>query len=40
MYYFKGFTKKANEALIIAIEEAGNMENTYIGTEHLLLALM
>ncbi|MBE6733945.1 MAG: ATP-dependent Clp protease ATP-binding subunit [Ruminococcaceae bacterium] len=40
MYYFKGFTKKANEALNIAIEEAGNMGHTYIGTEHLLLALM
>ena len=40
MYYFKGFTKKANEALNIAIDEAGDMGHTYIGTEHLLLALM
>ncbi len=40
MYHFKGFTKKANDALNIAIEEAGNMGHTYIGTEHLLLALV
>ncbi len=39
MYHFKGFTKKANDALNIAIAEAGNMGHTYIGTEHLLLAL-
>ncbi len=40
MYNFKGFTKKANDALNIAIEEAGNMGHTYIGTEHLLLSLI
>ncbi|MBQ8001507.1 MAG: ATP-dependent Clp protease ATP-binding subunit [Ruminococcus sp.] len=40
MYHFKGFTKKANEALNIAIEEAGKMGHTYIGTEHLLLSLV
>ncbi len=40
MYHFKGFTKKANDALNIAIEEAGNMGHTYIGTEHLLLSLV
>ena len=39
MYHFKGFTKKANDALNIAIAQAGNMGHTYIGTEHLLLAL-
>ncbi len=40
MYHFKGFTKKANDALNIAIEEAGNMGHTYIGTEHVLLSLV
>ena len=39
MYHFKGFTKKANDALNIAIETAGKLGHTYIGTEHLLLAL-
>lgn len=40
MYTFKGFTKKANNALNIAIDRAGEMGHTYIGTEHLLLGLL
>ena len=40
MYNFKGFTSKANDAINIAIEEAGKMGHTYIGTEHLLLGLI
>ncbi len=39
MYEFKGFTQKANTALNIAIDSAGEMGLTYIGTEHLLLGL-
>ncbi|MGN0452516.1 MAG: ATP-dependent Clp protease ATP-binding subunit [Ruminococcus sp.] len=39
MYNFKGFTQKANEAINIAINKAGEMGHTYIGTEHLLLGL-
>ena len=40
MYEFKGFTQKANTALNLAIESAGQMGLTYIGTEHLLLGLV
>ena len=40
MFNFKGFTSKANDAINIAIEEAGKMGHTYIGTEHLLLGLI
>ncbi len=40
MYNFKGFTKKANHALNLAIERASEMGHTYIGTEHLLLGLL
>ncbi len=39
MYNFKGFTQKANDALNLAIEFAGETGHTYIGTEHLLLGL-
>ena len=39
MYKFKDFTSKANKALNIAIESAGDMGHSYIGTEHLLLGL-
>ncbi len=39
MYNFKGFTQKANDALNLSIETAGNLGHTYIGTEHLLLGL-
>lgn len=39
MYKFTGFTQKANDVLNAAIEYAENMGHTYIGSEHLLLAL-
>lgn len=39
MYNFKGFTQKAQDALNLAIDYAGDMGHTYIGTEHLLLGL-
>lgn len=39
MYNFKGFTQKANEVLNNAIKISSNMGHTYVGTEHLLLAL-
>ncbi|MBR3972067.1 MAG: hypothetical protein IKJ83_04220, partial [Ruminococcus sp.] len=39
MYNFKGFTQKANVALNLAIDYAGELGHTYIGTEHLLLGL-
>ena len=39
MYNFKGFTQKANDALNGAIKVASELGHTYVGTEHLLLAL-
>lgn len=39
MYNFKGFTQKANDALNSAIKVASELGHTYVGTEHLLLAL-
>lgn len=39
MYNFKGFTQKANDALNGAIKVASDLGHTYVGTEHLLLAL-
>lgn len=39
MYNFKGFTQKANDALNDAIKVASELGHTYVGTEHLLLAL-
>ena len=40
MYKFNGFTEKANRALNMAIESAGEMGHTYVGSEHLLLGLL
>ncbi len=40
MYKFTGFTEKANRALNRAIEIAEDMGHTYIGSEHLLSALL
>ena len=40
MFRFKGFTEKANVALNLAVESAQQMGHTYIGSEHLLLALV
>ena len=40
MYNFKGFTQKANDALNGAIKVASELGHTYVGTEHLLLAIL
>lgn len=40
MYKFTGFTEKANRALNRAVEIAEDMGHTYIGSEHLLSALL
>lgn len=37
---FERFTKRARNALALAQEEAGSLNHTYIGTEHLLLGLL
>ncbi len=39
-YNFNGFTEKANEGLNHAINAAGRMGHTYVGSEHLLLGLL
>ena len=39
-YNFNGFTEKANTALNIAIDTAGRMGHTYVGSEHLLYGLL
>src|SRR5258708_2214805 len=39
MYPFERFTERAKKALSLAQEEAERSHNSYIGTEHLLLAL-
>ncbi len=39
MYQFTGFTEKANEVLNAASVRAEEAGHTYVGTEHLLLAL-
>ncbi|MGN1131698.1 MAG: ATP-dependent Clp protease ATP-binding subunit [Ruminococcus sp.] len=39
MYNFNGFTQKANNVLNNAISISSHMGHTYVGTEHLLLAL-
>ena len=39
-YNFNGFTERANMALNIAIDCAGRMGHTYVGSEHILLGLL
>ncbi len=39
-YNFNGFTEKANLALNLAIDIAGRMGHTYVGSEHILLGLL
>ncbi len=39
-YNFSGFTEKANTALNNAIDFAGKMGHTYVGSEHLLLGIL
>lgn len=40
MYSFRGFTEKANKALNAAIDVAGKLGHTYIGSEHILAGLL
>jgi hypothetical protein len=40
MYPFERFTEQAKKTLTLAQEEAERSQNSYIGTEHLLLGLM
>ena len=40
MYMFSGFTNKANEALNYAIDIAGELGHSYIGSEHMLLGII
>jgi ATP-dependent Clp protease ATP-binding subunit ClpC len=40
VYPFERFTERAKKALSLAQEEAGRSHHSYIGTEHLLLALL
>lgn len=40
MYRFNYFTQKASEALNLAIKSAENFGHNYVGSEHLLLALV
>ena len=39
MYLFNGFTRKANEAINLGIQKAGELGHSFIGTEHLLYGL-
>ena len=39
LFKFNGFTPKANAAINCSIDEASALGHTYIGSEHLLLAL-
>ncbi|WP_099204483.1 ATP-dependent Clp protease ATP-binding subunit [Scatolibacter rhodanostii] len=40
MYQFEGFTGKANQALNLAVDAAGEFGHDYIGSEHILLGLL
>jgi ATP-dependent Clp protease ATP-binding subunit ClpC len=40
MFRFSGFTQKANNAINVAMAEAGAMGHTYIGSEHLVLGML
>ena len=40
MYPFERFTEDAKKVLTLAQEEAERSQHSYIGTEHLLLALL
>ena len=39
-YSFNGFTERANLVLNIAIDIAGRLGHTYVGSEHILLGLL
>ena len=40
MFRFSGFTQKANNAINIAMSEAGAMGHTYVGSEHVILGML
>ncbi len=40
MAMFNRFTERAQKAILLAQEEAGNLKHNYVGTEHLLLGLL
>ena len=40
MFRFSGFTQRANSAINVAVQQAGLLGHTYIGTEHLVLGLL
>ena len=40
MFRSKGFTSKANDAVNLALSQAGLLGHTYVGSEHLLLGLL
>ncbi|MDO4460437.1 MAG: Clp protease N-terminal domain-containing protein, partial [Clostridia bacterium] len=40
MYVFNGFTKKASQAMNLAIESAQDFGHNYIGSEHIILGLV
>ena len=40
MFRFSGFTTRANSAINIAVQQAGLLGHTYVGSEHLLLGLL
>ncbi len=40
MYEFQGFTSMANNALNLAVNIAGSLGHTYIGSEHILMGLL
>ncbi|HHY53249.1 MAG TPA: ATP-dependent Clp protease ATP-binding subunit [Clostridiales bacterium] len=40
MFRFSGFTQKANNAINVAIAQAGSLGHTYVGSEHLILGML
>jgi len=40
MFRFSGFTQKANNVINVAINQAGSMGHTYVGSEHLILGML
>ncbi|MGI6404730.1 MAG: ATP-dependent Clp protease ATP-binding subunit [Oscillospiraceae bacterium] len=40
MFRFSGFTQKANNAINMAITQAGSLGHTYVGSEHLILGML
>jgi ATP-dependent Clp protease ATP-binding subunit ClpA len=37
---FERFTDRARRVVVMAQEEAGTLDHSYVGTEHILLALL